>query len=178
MIKINLLPKAKQERKAINLDLYVFVATLVVAIALVGGVYFKNASDIEKTRADIESLKQQIKVLEPIQKEYVALEKDKSEIARKLTVISKMKEGRALPPRMLSDLSSLMKDNLWLKRLRKDDVKIEIEGRSVDNESICDFVDHLAKLPYLKNLELRSVEDVSEGAITVKKFVVDGSVSL
>lgn len=178
MIKINLLPRAKRERKAIDIDLYVLVATLIVSLGLVGGFYFKNANDIKKTRADIESVKQQITALGPIQQEFLALEKDKNEISRKLTVINKMKEGRALPPRILYDLSSLVKDNLWLKRLKKDDTKIEIEGRSADNESVCDFVDRLTKLPYVKNLELRSVEDVSEGGITVKKFVVDGSVGL
>ena len=158
--------------------MHVLVATLLVSLLLVGGFYYKNVEDMRRSRVEIESLKQQIKVLEPIQREFGSLEKNKNEIARKLSVINKMKDGRALPPRMLYDLSSLVKDNLWLKRLRKDDAKIEIEGRSIDNESVCDFVDHLAKLPYLKNLELRSVEDVSEGGMTVKKFVVDGSVSL
>ena len=79
---------------------------------------------------------------------------------------------------MLSDLSSIVKDNLWLKRVRKDDKKLEIEGRSTDNESVCDFVERLSKLPYLKDLELRSIEDVGEGGITVKKFLLDGSVNL
>jgi type IV pilus assembly protein PilN len=178
MIKINLLPRTKRERKAVNLDLYILVATLIVSLALVGGVFYKNAGDIRRTRADIDSMKQQIAALEPLQTEFLALEKEKKEISRKLGIINKMREGRALPPRILYDLSSLMKDNLWLKRLRKDETKLEMEGRSIDNETVCDFVERLAKLPYLKNVELRSVEDVNEGGITVKKFVLDGSVSL
>jgi type IV pilus assembly protein PilN len=178
MIKINLLPRKKRERRGDNLDLYILVATLVVSLAVVGGVFFKNTKDIGQTRDEIESLKREAKALEPIRREFLTLEKDKKDVADKLAVIARMKEGRALPPRMLYDLSSLVKDNLWLKRLRKDEKKLEIEGRSIDNESVCDFVEHLSKLPYLKDLELKSVEDVSEGGITVKKFIVDGSVSL
>jgi Tfp pilus assembly protein PilN len=178
MIKINLLPKKKRERRGINLDLYILVATLVVSLALVGGFFLKNTRDIRQIGNDIESLKQQAKALEPIQREFLALETDKKSISSKLAVINRMKEGRAVPPRMLYDLSSLVRDNLWLKRLKKDDSKLEIEGRSIDNESVCDFVERLSKLPYLKNLELKSVEDVSEGGLTVKKFLVDGSVNL
>ena len=63
------------------------------------------------------------------------------------------------------------------KGLRKDGTKLHIEGRSIDNESICDFVERLSKLPYVTDLELRSVEDTAEGGITVKKFVIDGNVS-
>jgi Tfp pilus assembly protein PilN len=178
MIKINLLPKKKRERRDIHLDVYILVATIVVSLALVGSLFLKNARDITQIGNDIESLKQQAKALEPIQREFLTLETDKKSISSKLAVISRMKEGRAVPPRMLYDLSSLVRDNLWLKRLKKDDSKLEIEGRSIDNESVCDFVERLSKLPYLKNLELKSVEDVSEGGLTVKKFVVDGSVNL
>jgi Tfp pilus assembly protein PilN len=178
MIKINLLPTKKRERRGINLDPYILLATLVISFALIGGFFLKNAKDIEVTRNDIQSLKQQALVLEPIKKEFLALQKVKQEASNKLAIINRLKEGRAVPPRMLYDLSSLVKENLWLKKLKKDDKKLEIEGRSVDNESICDFVERLAKLPYLKDMELRSVEDVAEGGITVKKFVVDGSVSL
>jgi len=159
-------------------DPYILVAALVISSALVGGFYLKNARDIEQARKEIQSLKQQAMALEPIKREFAALEKDKQEVSNKLAVINRMKEGRAVPPRMLYDLSSLVKDSLWLRRLKKDDKKLEIEGRSIDNESICDFVERLAKLPYLKDMELKSVEDVAEGGITVKKFVVDGSVSL
>jgi type IV pilus assembly protein PilN len=178
MIKINLLPTKKLERRGISLDPYILVAALVISSALVGGFYLKNARDIEQARKEIQSLKQQAMALEPIKREFAALEKDKQEVSNKLAVINRMKEGRAVPPRMLYDLSSLVKDSLWLRRLKKDDKKLEIEGRSIDNESICDFVERLAKLPYLKDMELKSVEDVAEGGITVKKFVVDGSVSL
>lgn len=178
MIKINLLPTKKRERRGISLDPYVLLATLVISFALVGGFFFKNTRDIEQARNEIQSLRESAIALEPIKKEFLALQKDRQETSKKLAVIDRMKEGRTVPPRMLYDLSSLVRDNLWLKRLKKDDKKLEIEGRSVDNESVCDFVERLTKLPYLKDMELRSVEDVAEGGITVKKFVVDGSVSL
>ncbi len=178
MIKINLLPKTKRERKSLKLEPYILVAVLLVSLALVGALYGKNARDIGRTRSEIDSLNKQVTAFQPIQNEFAALEKGKKELSDKLAVIAKMKEGRALPPKMLYDIASIMKDNLWLKRLRKDEKRLEIEGRSIDNESVCDFVERLSKLPYLKDIELKSVEDVGEGNITVKRFLVEGSVSL
>jgi hypothetical protein len=78
---------------------------------------------------------------------------------------------------MLFDLSSLAKGNLWLKKLRKDETKVDLEGRSIDNESICTFVEGMSKLPYMKDVELKSVEDLTETGMTVKKFLVEGSVA-
>jgi hypothetical protein len=39
-------------------------------------------------------------------------------------------------------------------------------------------VEQLAKLQYLNNVELRSVEDATEAGFRVKKFNIDGSVGL
>ena len=83
----------------------------------------------------------------------------------------------AIAPRIFYDLSSIMKENVWLKKVAKDEGRFELEGRSLDNESICEFVESLSKLPYFTNIELKSVEDVNEADMTVKKFIVDGRVS-
>jgi hypothetical protein len=98
-------------------------------------------------------------------------------VSKKIDIINKIKEGRAVVPRIFYDLSSIMKENVWLKRVAKDEGHFELEGRSLDNESICEFVERLSKLPYLKGVELMSVEDVNEAEMTIKKFIVDASVS-
>jgi type IV pilus assembly protein PilN len=177
MIKINLLPKTIRQKKELNSDLYIFIAVVIVALGLVGGFYVKNTRDISSILTTTEFLKKEVASLAPLDKEFAAIEKDRKDVSNKLAVITKISEGRAIAPKMLYDLSSIIRDTMWLKTLRKDGNKLYIEGRSVDNESISDFVERLSKLPYLKDLELRSVEDTSEGGITVKKFTIDGSVS-
>jgi type IV pilus assembly protein PilN len=177
MIKINLLPKTIRQKKEFNFDLYIFIAAILIALGIVGGFYVKNTRDINNILITTESLKKEIASLAPLDREFAAIEKDRKDVSNKLSVITKISEGRSIAPKMLYDLSSIIRDTMWLKTLRKDGNKLYIEGRSVDNESISDFVERLSKLPYLKDLELRSVEDTSEGGITVKKFTIDGSVS-
>ena len=89
-----------------------------------------------------------------------------------------MKAGRALAARILYDLPSIMRDNVWLKRFKKDGGLFELEGRSLENESIAEFVERLSKTPYYRNVELKNIEDVTEEGVVVKKFIVQGGVGL
>ncbi|OPY66520.1 MAG: Fimbrial assembly protein (PilN) [Syntrophorhabdaceae bacterium PtaU1.Bin034] len=176
MIRVNLLPGKEHEKSHVNLDFYILLAGLIFSLAVVAVVYTKNNKHIQTLQSEMASIKKQTALLQGIQKELLSIEKEKKEISRKIALMDTIKQGRAVAPRFLYDLSSLVKDNVWFKKLRKDEAKFEIEGRSVDNESICDFVDNLAKLPYLKNVELKSVEDITEAGVQAKKFVVEGGV--
>lgn len=178
MIKINLLPKRVHKKKEVNTELLAMVLGLCCSIGISGGLYFKNESDIKQLTRDIVSVRTQLSTMKTVQAEYAALEKEKKEMASRVGAVDRIKEGRAVATRLLYDLSSLTKDSVWLKKLQKNEAKLTLEGRSVDNESICDFVEQLSKLQYLSNVELRSVEDTTEAGFPVKKFSVDGNVSL
>lgn len=177
MIRINLLPGKKRARKAIGFDFYLLVGSVVLSLAIVAGVFAKNLKDIENMRNEAGMIKAQSSALQNIYKEFIELEREKKELTRRIAAVDKIKEGRAVAPRILYDLPLLMRDNLWFKKVTKNEANFELEGRSVDNESVSDFVERLSKLPYMRNVELKSVEDVSEGNITVKKFIVQGSVA-
>ena len=175
MIKINLLPK-KAQREAFKYDLFFFCFVLAVCVAVAGVIFVKNTLDIRTLKGNIATTKQSIAALEPIYNEYLSIEKQKKELSQRLQVIDKIKEGRALAARILYDIPAITKENVWLKRFKKDEGVFELEGRSLENESVSDFVEALSKITYFKNVELRSVEDVTEEGIVVKKFLVQGSV--
>jgi Tfp pilus assembly protein PilN len=177
MIKINLIPSTIRKKKEVNFELQLLVGTLLFSFLLIGTVYVKNTRDIDRLRDQTALVRQQIAALQPVYREFISLERDKKEVSKRLEAINRIKDGRAIAPRILYDLSSIIKENVWLKKVVKDDERFELEGRSLDNESICEFVERLSKLPYFTNIELRSVEDVNEADMTVKKFLVDGSVA-
>ncbi len=177
-IKINLIPGKVRRRKERGFELHVLIGGLIFCVLLIGGVYVKNTRDVSRLRSQTVVLKQQEAALHAVYMEYQSLERDKKEINARLGVIEKIKEGRAVAPRILYDLSTLTKENVWLKRVSKDETKFFLEGRSIDNESICEFVESLSKLPYMTNVELKSVEDAAEGDATVKKFIVEAGVAL
>jgi type IV pilus assembly protein PilN len=178
MIKINLLPKAVLRKFPKRYGLYVFLLVLCLNVTLLAYFYTSNARDIGAYERSIESTQREIGKLGPIRNEYKALNEAKQEIERRLAVINQLKQGRALSARVLFDLSSVIKETVWVKSIRRTEDQFEIDGRSVENESISDLLDTLANLPYVKSAELKRVEDAVEEGVTVKKFVIQGVIRL
>ncbi|MCX5811022.1 MAG: PilN domain-containing protein [Proteobacteria bacterium] len=177
MIKINLLP-GKAKKDLLKIDIYLFFSVMIINFMIFGGIYYINAKDISNYKAQIENAKKEIANLQSVYKEYLAMEQEKKEIQRRIKAIDGIKEGRALSPRILYDLTSVIKDNVWLKSFRKTDDKFELDGRSLENESISALVESLSKIPYIKNIELKNVQDIIEEGITVKQFSISGDLVL
>lgn len=177
MIRINLLP-AKAKKDLFKYDLYMFFFVMALALLVFGGFYYYNTKEIAKRNAMIEDTKKEIQNLQQIYKEYLAMEQEKKEIQRRIKAIDSIKEGRALAARTIYDLSGIIKDNVWIKSFKKTEDKFELEGRSLENESISILVEALSKIPYIKNVELKSVEDATEEGVVIKKFVISGEIVL
>lgn len=177
MIRINLLP-SKPKKNLFKYDLYMFFCLLLIALFAFGGTYYYNVQEISKRKNMIENTKKEIQSLDKIYKEYLAMEQEKKEIQRRIKAIDSIKEGRALAARTLYDLSGVVKDNVWIKSFKKTDNKFELEGLSLENESISDLVEAISKIPYIKNVELKSVGESAVGSVVVKSFIIFGEISL
>lgn len=177
MIKINLLPK-KSQKTLLRPDLYLLLFLCLLNALVMLGIYWSNANSISNRRAAIEKARREIASLDKTHKEYLFMEKEKKEIVRRLKVMDSLKEGRALAARTLHDLSAVMKERVWIKTFKKTEDAFEIEGRSLENDSISDFMETISSVPYFKNVELKRVEDVSEDGLMLKKFFLQGTIAL
>lgn len=179
MIKINLVP-SQEEKKLFKEDIYLFIFFLFLNVIAIGGFYYKNHQDILEQKRLIENTKKEIASLQNIYKEYLAMQQQKKEIERRMKAIDNIKEGRALSARILYDISNIIKDNVWFKNFNKSENRFQIEGVSLENESISDLMEKLAKIPYMKNIELLNVIDEMDKQtnITVKKFIIQGDITL
>lgn len=155
-----------------------FFCLLLLAIFVFAGIYYYNVQEIKKRNTMIEKTKKEIQSLQHIYREYLAMEQEKKEIQRRIKAIDSIKEGRALAARTLYDISGIVKDNVWIKSFKKMSDKFELEGRSLENESISDLVEAISKIPYIRNVELKSVNVATEDGITVKSFTIYGDISL
>ncbi len=177
MIKINLLPK-KPIRTAFKYELHVFILIFILNLLAIALIYSINARSISNLKSNIEKAKKEIASLDPIHREYLAMEQEKKEIQRRIQAINTIKQGRALAARTLYDLTSIVKESLWLKSFKKTENKFELEGRSIENEAISSLMESLSKVPYLSGVELKSVEDATEQGLVLKKFVIQGNISI
>ena len=178
MIKINLLPFKRKRSSSLTKDIRDFVILLLIVLFGFGYYYYILTNDIEERRSNIVATKKEIQSMQPIAQEYQAIQEAKKEIQRRFQTLNQLKSGRALAARSLYDLSSIIKEGVWIKSFKKTDNKFEIDGRSFVNESISDFIESLLKLPYITNVELKNVQDVNEEGLTIKKFIITGNISI
>ena len=179
MIKINLLPFKRKRASTLTKDLRDLIGMLLVVCLGFGAYYyFKVHTVIKEKKESIESTRQEIARLQPIAKEYKQIQEAKKEIERRIQTVNNLKSGRALAARSLHDISSIIKEGVWIKSIKKIDNKFEIDGRSFVNENVSDFIESLSKMPYIKNVELKNVQDVSEEGLIIKKFLITGNMSI
>lgn len=177
MIRINLIP-ARSKKELLRLDLYIFLFFFFVVIAAIGLVYYKNGEAIARQKEAIEKTKAEIAGLQGIYREFLGMERQKKEIERRIKAIDNIKEGRALAARTLYDLSSIIKENVWLKGIKKEGDKFQIDGNALENESISELIELLSRLSYIRDVELVNVEDTKEGELMVKRFVIQGNIDI
>ncbi len=178
MIKVNLLPYKKSRTSTLKINVVTFFLLLIIGNILFWSIFFYNWREIGDYRRNIASTKTELASMRPYYQEYQRIQAAKKEIERRIKVVNQLKSGRALAARSLFDMSALMKEGVWLKTFKKTENKFEIEGRSLVNESISDFMEMLTKLPYMKDIELKSIQDVTEEGLVIKKFIVQGNMSL
>jgi Tfp pilus assembly protein PilN len=178
MIKINLLPFKRKRASSLTKDIRDLVILLFIVLFGFGYYYYILINDIEEHKANIVTIKKEIQSMQPIAQEYHAIEEAKKEIQRRFQTLNQLKSGRALAARTLYDMSSIIKEGVWIKSFKKTDNKFEIDGRSFVNESISDFIESLLKMPYIVNVELKNVQDVNEDGLTIKKFIITGNISI
>jgi len=177
MIKINLIP-GKVKRDFLKLDIFIFFFIMFLVLIVSGSIYYLNIKEIKDYENRIEYTKRQIASLNSVYKEYLTMEQEKKEIKRRIKAIDSIKVGRGISVRILYDLSNVIKENIWLKYFKKTDKSFELLGHSLESESISSFVEAISKLPYIKNVELRNVENSVEEGVQIKKFAIYGEISL
>lgn len=179
MIKINLIP-SQTEKTLFKQDIYLFIFICFLNLIAIGGFFYKNSKDIAEQKSMIQKTKNEIASLQKIYKEFLTMEQQKKEIERRMKAIDSIKEGRALTARIMYDITNIIKDNVWLRSFRKTDDKFQLEGVSLENESISDLIEKLTKIPYMRNVELLNVTDEQDKDthVTVKRFIVNGEIAL
>lgn len=175
MIKINLLPFKRKRASTLTRDIRDLVLMLVVVCVGFGIYYYRLHNELEEQKSRIQLTKKEIASLQPIAQEYKQIQEAKKEIEKRIQTVNQLKSGRALAARYLYDISSIIKEGVWIKSIKKTDNKFEIEGRSFVNENVSDFIESLSKMPYIKNVELKNVQDVNEEGLIIKKFIITGN---
>ena len=183
MVRINLISAEQgiQKRKRVAIviqnQLILGSVLLSVVVLILGVVWILldrriSSLEIEKT-AKLEELA----ILKAQVQEVENYERDKKTVLERIDVIHKLREHQALPVQLLDGVSRGIPARVWLTVLRENTGKVEIEGRSMTNGEIVDFVSRLKENPMFRAVELLESRQEKEMGVSVYSFKLTFSLS-
>lgn len=155
MIEINLLPHREAQRVA---DLRESISLLVLGLVVTAGVIvFLNAQvaeQLSEAKASVQQLKSDIQRYEPQKLQVSEFRRKKSELEDKLAVIDGLDRARRGPVRLFEELANQTPDRLWLTQLGTESGQLRLQGSSLDNGVVADFLRSLSGSRYFVNVDL------------------------
>ena len=168
-------PAGKEyEKRRVIQDLDVLLAVLALTFALVGGIFLKNRRDVAPSRRD--GGPRQAARLAPRRVQGIPVHRETEEGDGRQD--SRDRQDQAGQGASCRGCSTTFRrsstDKLWFKSSRKNEGEI-LPRRPVGRQRVdLRLRGGPLELPYMRDIELKSVEDVTEAGTTVKKFLVEG----
>jgi type IV pilus assembly protein PilN len=157
MIRINLLAKKVSKKKAGAIQ-HLAIGAAAVALLIVGliwvwvdqnGKLANLSSQISRQQAEKDRLKN-------VNEEKSRFEQEKSELERKLAIITRLQKERIVPVHLLDELTKAIDVStpVWITSYAYMADSVSMEGYSLSHEALRPLVDSLEKSPYYKGVEL------------------------
>lgn len=179
MIEINLLPHREARRKAELRQM--LVACAIAAGVLLLGIYLAE-SGIRNQRAyaeaSVEQLESDLARYKPQEAKLAEFKKTRAQLREKLAVIRGLDAARTGPVRILEEVRVQTPARLWLTRLRTEGDAITLEGASLDNSVVADFLRNLNGSNHFHNVDLDKTETGHEvDGVELVNFVITAELS-
>jgi type IV pilus assembly protein PilN len=171
MIKVNLLP-VKRKKKAKPLPTFLIATvliTVVVGIIMAYLVFFfssrlsERKEQFARNEKKITELKEQIKAVEDFEKRN-KMYKERNDI------IEQLGKNKAVPVKVLSEISSLLPSGIWLQSLSVSGSNVSMEGYGYTNSEIVNYVDNLKASPLFTDVYLQESKSMEKEKISVYMF--------
>lgn len=165
MILINLLPhrEAARKRRREVFQMVMFGA-LLAGLLVAAGIYGWFQWLIEQQQARNAFLQSEIAVLNRQIKEVEGLEGEIAALRERQKAVEDLQSDRNLPVHLLSDLTQLLPEGVYLSSLKQNGLSVEVEGSAQSNERVSEVLRNLSTgspwitEPVLKEIVAGTVE--------------------
>jgi type IV pilus assembly protein PilN len=160
VIKINLLPiKAKQRQYTVVYQLVVGGVVLLTVLMFCAVDHIVQKNNESRLVANREKMRREITELERLIGEVKQFEQKKTELQRKLDVITNLKNNKVGPVHLLEELSVTVPKKLWLETISESTTppaghNIQLTGKAISDEVIAEFMQKLEESEYFSNVNL------------------------
>ena len=171
MIKINLVPR-KKKTVFIGRDLSIGLVFLVILLGIGIFLYIQFKSKITNLEIQINTVKQEIESSKVKVDEINKLKQDKKKLEKKLNLIKDMKSRQKGPANLLSAISRIIPEEVWLTSLSTKGYQLILEGMSLTANSIAHFMKNLESATELNQIELDKITQTTIVDKKIKKFKI------
>jgi type IV pilus assembly protein PilN len=151
MIRINLLPvRRRRVEESIRKEVSIFFLLLGLSLAVMGYLHVAQTGEIEQMSQEKKRLSEEITRHQARQKELKDLEAKKKLLLQKLEIIDNLQANRDIVVRVLEQLATTVpSDKMWFRRVSQQGTSLTLDGVARGNETIAQFMEVLAKSPYI-----------------------------
>ena len=163
MIRINLLPSERKQKKAAGATTgqKVIVGSTLIIVAALGFIGWRfTALSRESTQldADLLAANQERTRLQSIIKQVQQYEVQKGQLQERVQLIEQLRAAQTGPVHMLDSISRALPPTVWLTKLTQDSKEtkdtagnaVQIEGSTTSQSAVTEFVQNLEMTNYFK----------------------------
>jgi len=179
MIRINLLmARAGRRKMGLRKEISIFVFVVVVLFLIIGLFQWVYVNQSKGLQDEIDDKKDKLEELRALKKQIGKYKANIKLLERKLDIITELKKNKAMPVRILDELTTNIPDKISLRSLKKQGATLELSGWALDDEVIANFMTNLQRSRYFRGVELVVTERFKpQGAeVNIKKFTVTSTV--
>ena len=174
MIRINLLPIGRRPvEEKIRKEISVFFLLMFFSLAVMGYFHIGHTREIKRIQDEKSTLDKEIQRYQDRQRKLNELKKKEDIMLQKLKVIEDLRKNRDLSVRILNELAvRIPSDKMWVKSLSQRGGILTLSGVARGNETIAQFMEILAKSPYIdpNGVLLKQSRQVNVAGYKLKAF--------
>jgi len=181
MIKINLLREGKgrgEGPRRGKKELLVLILSVGLLLVLFGVDQWRVSKAMEETSAEIANAEKEIARFQALYAELTRAKEAQKNLQEKLNVINTLRKEKAVPAKVLDELSIDKPDKIQLESVKKAGDKLSIDGIALDDETIANFMTNLRKSKLFKNVDLIVSQQIEVSKIKLKKFSLSCEITL
>lgn len=173
MIKINLLQTRKERKKGgRKKDVFILILSVWALVLLLAGLHWSMEKERQEVWTQITETKKEIERYKSLAIEVTKAKETQKILQDKLNIINSLRKGKETPVRVLDEISVDKPEKLHLELMKKEGMKLNIEGIAMDDETIVQFMANLKRSNLFKNVDLIVSEQIEQNRIKLKKFIL------
>jgi type IV pilus assembly protein PilN len=174
MIRINLLsreePRGSTKAPGTR-NIFILSLGLILAFIIIG--YWLLSAQVRRLEGERLALEKQAQGFSTLQREIKEL-KDKKELAQnRLALLTRLEKERHGPVQLLDQLTvALPVNQLWITALKETDSEIRLDGMSLSNQILADYMKKLETLEPVSRVDLIQSGQITYKEIKIKQFTI------